>query len=148
MMHTPAFIIECARTWVGTPYVHHGRRKGKSCDCVGLIVGVGGDIGLDLYSRLDYSDHPRAEKLLKETGAVLEEQVDRDPMVQLVAGEVVAMCVGVASYPQHLAIIGEHDGRPTLIHAFNKNEKVVEHGLTNWWRKRIVRVYRYPGVTY
>lgn len=147
-MHDTAFIIERARTWIDTPYVHHGRRKGGACDCVGLIVGVGEDVGLSLYTRLDYSDHPRAEKLLRETGAVLEEQEGRDPKVQLVAGEVVAMCVGVASYPQHLAIIGEHNGRLTLIHAFQKHGRVSEHGLTDWWRNRIVRVYRYPGVTY
>ena len=135
-----------AREWVGTPYEHHGRTKGTTCDCVGLIVGVGAEIGLDsLYRRFDYSDHPKAEMLLRETGAVLQEQPDR---LQPVAGEVVAITVRMVGEPQHLAIIGEFDDRLTLIHAFLKEERVVEHGLTDWWQRRIMRVYRYPGVTY
>lgn len=139
-------VYEKARDWVGTPYAHHGRIKGRTCDCVGLIVGVGEEIGLDgLYPRFDYSDHPKAEMLIRETGAVLEEQVGR---VQPVAGEVVAITVRMVGEPQHLAIVGEDHGRLTLIHAFLKEEKVVEQGLSKWWQARILRVYRYPGVVY
>lgn len=140
-----------ARTWVGTPYRHHGRIKGDRCDCVGLIVGVGEFVGLTLYTRFDYSSHPKAEKLLKETGAVLIESPWRreDGPVQLVAGEVVAMCVGAALEPQHLGIVGMLDnGSQSIIHAFNKEGRVVEHTLSKWWASRIIRVYRYPNVIY
>lgn len=150
-LFTPDQVWQEGRTWVDTPYVHHGRLKGEKCDCVGLIVGVGEYLGLELYRRFDYSPHPKASKLLRETGAVLEEQpwrLEHGP-VQPVAGEVVAMCVGKALEPQHLAIIGRlDDGRQSIIHAFNKEKRVVEHGLSKWWASRIIRVYRYPNVDY
>lgn len=147
---TPDYVVAEARKWLGTPYQHHGRRLGAACDCVGLIVGVGQAMDLNLYDRYDYSDHPTAEKLLTECAAVLDELPWRkdDGPVQLVAGMAVAMVVRAGIRPQHLAIIGEHEGRLTIIHAFNKHKRVVEHTLSPWWRDRIVRVYHYPGVIY
>ncbi|MBL0320066.1 MAG: hypothetical protein IPP74_12385 [Alphaproteobacteria bacterium] len=39
-------IISQARTWLGTPFHHQARLKGKGCDCLGLIVGVADELGL------------------------------------------------------------------------------------------------------
>lgn len=151
-MTTSTDIVAEARAWIGTPYRHHGRGRGRACDCVGLIVGVPEALtGAQLYERFDYSDHPKAEKLLNEVGKALDEQYDRvqpGALPVLKPGEVVALYVNHHKLPQHLAIIGEYQGRLTLIHAFNKNEKVVEHSLTRWWHQRVCRVYRYPDVVY
>ncbi len=38
-MDSHAIIAE-ARSWIGTPYRHQGRRKGVGCDCLGLVLGV------------------------------------------------------------------------------------------------------------
>jgi cell wall-associated NlpC family hydrolase len=45
--------------------------------------------------------------------------------------------------PQHLAI---YTG-DTIIHAYERVGKVVEHGMDAAWRRRIVRVYRVLGVS-
>jgi NlpC/P60 family putative phage cell wall peptidase len=139
-----------ARAWVGTPYKHHGREMGRSCDCVGLIVGVGAALDIpDLYPAFDYSAHPKAEKLLTETARVLDEIQVVQPGARAVLrpGNVVAMVVNANREAQHLGIIGEFEGRLSIIHAFNKHERVVEHTLSKWWHDRIVRVYDYPGTT-
>ena len=39
-------IVTQARTWIGTPFHHQARLKGKGCDCLGLIVGVVDELGL------------------------------------------------------------------------------------------------------
>lgn len=33
-------IVDIARTWIGTPYVHQASLKGVGCDCLGLLRGV------------------------------------------------------------------------------------------------------------
>jgi hypothetical protein len=45
--------------------------------------------------------------------------------------------------PQHLAVF-EGDN---VIHAYESIGRVVEHRLDDKWRKRIVRVYRFKGMT-
>lgn len=32
-------IIDAARDWIGTPYVHQASAKGAGCDCLGLLRG-------------------------------------------------------------------------------------------------------------
>jgi NlpC/P60 family putative phage cell wall peptidase len=33
-------VVDRARRWIGTPYVHQARRRGVGCDCLGLVLGV------------------------------------------------------------------------------------------------------------
>ena len=33
-------VVEAARGWLGTPYVHQASTKGSGADCLGLIRGV------------------------------------------------------------------------------------------------------------
>jgi NlpC/P60 family putative phage cell wall peptidase len=35
-----AQIVQIARSWIGTPYVHQASVKGAGCDCLGLLRGV------------------------------------------------------------------------------------------------------------
>ena len=141
-------VVASARKWLGTPYRHHGCAIQKECDCVGLVVGTGQTAGVKIeYAARDYSQHPKAEKILGECEKRLIVR-ECNPLHDLVPGEVVAMVIRGNIEPQHLGVIGDFEGRLTLIHAFNKRNAVVEHTLTDWWRKRIVRVFRYHGVDY
>ncbi len=49
--------------------------------------------------------------------------------------------------PQHLAILSEHEGRDTLIHALRGAGGVKEHGLVDETRNLIVSWWRYPGLS-
>jgi hypothetical protein len=42
-------VVTEARTWLSTPFVHQGWTKGVACDCIGLIKGVGVELGLFDY---------------------------------------------------------------------------------------------------
>ena len=33
-------IVEAARAWIGTPYLHQGSLQHVGCDCLGLLRGV------------------------------------------------------------------------------------------------------------
>ena len=35
-----ARVVDIARAWIGTPYVHQGSARGAGTDCLGLIRGV------------------------------------------------------------------------------------------------------------
>ncbi|MGL4975880.1 MAG: peptidase P60, partial [Bosea sp. (in: a-proteobacteria)] len=41
---TPDAIIDAARDWIGTPYLHQASLKGVGCDCLGLVRGVWRDV--------------------------------------------------------------------------------------------------------
>jgi hypothetical protein len=43
---TPELIVEAARSWVGTPFMHQQSLKGVGVDCVGVILGVGRELGI------------------------------------------------------------------------------------------------------
>lgn len=73
---TPQQVIVQAQQWLGTPY-HHRQWSRWGCDCVGLLIGLAQELGVDLgdprllpaYSQ---SWHLyRAENLLEETLATL-----------------------------------------------------------------------------
>ena len=37
-------VVEAARGWIGTPYVHQACIRGVGCDCLGLIRGLWRDL--------------------------------------------------------------------------------------------------------
>jgi NlpC/P60 family putative phage cell wall peptidase len=39
-LHDAQGIVQIARAWIGTPYVHQASVKGAGCDCLGLLRGV------------------------------------------------------------------------------------------------------------
>lgn len=140
-------VIEEARIWVGTPFRHQAAVKGAGCDCAGLIRGVG--VALDLLpdfaqrwgSHANYSRLPNPRQMERALRAFL---LPVEPAQMRLAD--VLWLQWREDLPMHLALLSEHQGRPTLIHALSDFGRVVEHGLTAEWRSRIASVWRYPGV--
>jgi NlpC/P60 family putative phage cell wall peptidase len=52
-----AAIVECALSWVGTPYHHRARIKGVGVDCAQLLIGVYAEAGL--IEPFDTGDYPQ-----------------------------------------------------------------------------------------
>jgi len=48
-------LINVVRTWIGAPFLHHGRARSQGVDCLGLLVCVFRDLGIDIGS--DYSNY-------------------------------------------------------------------------------------------
>lgn len=145
-------IVAAARAWVGTPFKHQGRTRGKSVDCWNLIRAVGEELGLLNISRQDfrpfegYKRVPGDGLLKKALDQFLERINDAalpEPPLEPEYGDVVLICRRHKEDPKHCGIVGEHNGRLTLIHAASNYGGVVEHGLSDWWAEHIVGIYRY-----
>ena len=130
-------IIDAARTYLGTRFKHQGRIKGAGIDCVGLVLCVGIDVGLDLPRYLDYSRHPDGKTLQDR----LETHMQRIPEADALPGDV--LLFRGKSQPQHVGIISAPG---YMVHAHLSYRKVVEHRIDSSWQKLIVAAYRYPGV--
>ena len=101
----PDAIIDEARDWIGTPFVHQGTCKGVGADCLGFVYGVAKGLGLVDCALPAYSREPTGDKL--ERG--ISEYLDR--VRDLMVGDV--MVFKFAKYAQH---VGVYTG-DTVIHS-------------------------------
>lgn len=129
-------IVAAARAALGTPFRHQGRLPGTALDCAGLALTSAQAAGIAV---LDQAGYPR-----RAGGAMLEAALDGQPALERVtdapqAGDILLM--RFEGDPQHLAVCAGS----TVIHAWATLRRVVEHDLTDEWRRRIVRVYRVRG---
>lgn len=134
-------IVNTARGWLDVRYRHQGRTKEKGVDCVGLIIGVGAELGLQLIAPDYYAESPSSNLVLRYA----DNQLVPIENKRLALGRVAILWGFDRNEAQHLAIVGEHAGRQTMIHSFSKAGKVLEHSWDAFWMKRLVRVYEFPG---
>ena len=136
---TRQHIIDEARTWLGTPFVHQAATKGVGCDCAGLIYHIGQAIGLDVWLPKGYGRYPNKKMLLDCISAQLEEiAIDA-----VRPGDV--LLLRIRREPQHLAIVTDRG----MIHSkfeLNGRGKIVETTLGERWQKRIIKAFKYPGI--
>jgi NlpC/P60 family putative phage cell wall peptidase len=138
-------IVAQARTWLGTPFHHQARLKGKGCDCLGLIVGVVDELGLKdrngmklaAYDEVTYSKEPDGAYLIQKLTGLLEEV----PIAEARAGDLALF--KVRENPQHLAILSDYEGGLGMIHSFAPSRRVVEHRLDDEWKSKIIKVFRW-----
>ncbi|WP_113155960.1 C40 family peptidase [Nitratireductor sp. OM-1] len=134
-------IVDMARGWLGVRYRHQGRSKERGVDCVGLILGVGAELDLQLIAPQFYAESPSSNLVLRYA----DQQLNPIESRELALGRVAILWGFDRNEAQHLAIVGEHAGRLTMIHSFSKAGKVLEHSWDSFWMKRLVRVYEFPG---
>ena len=142
-MPQPHPIVACARSWVGTRFHHQGRVKRSrshrgGVDCLGLLVGVAGELALALASadERDYSHQPDHARLRRRLAELLKEL----PKAHMAPGDIVLL--NIAGNPQHLGIVSDDAQALGLIHAYAPAKAVVEHRLDGWWEARIEAVFR------
>lgn len=132
-----------AREWLGTPWFHNQSQKGIATDCVGLLAGVGREIGflspdfkLENYSRI-----PRNDFMIQFLDRYLERvesenKSNGEPKI----GDILAFRkMGVNTH------VGIYIGDGVLIHADN-DRGVIESYLRDY-AKMVVVVYRVPAET-
>ncbi len=139
-------IIDAARDWLGTPYVHQASAKGAGCDCLGLVRGIWRELyGAEPEAPPAYTPdwnerHWKAgeeEKLLNaarrnmtaRSGAAFE---PGDVLVFRVCADGPAKHCGVAVAPDR------------FIHAY-AGRAVIESWLSRWWRERLAGAFILPG---
>lgn len=134
-------IITIARSWKGTPYHHQASVKGVGCDCIGLVRGVYRELyGVEPPELINYSadwgDSNGNEEMVMAAYRYLE-PVSLDAMQP---GDVILVRWTKERVAKHCMIL---TGKDRAIHAYNK-APVTEIHLSEWWRRRIVYVFRFP----
>jgi cell wall-associated NlpC family hydrolase len=133
-------VVEESRKWVGTPFLHQGRKRGIGVDCAGVVVGVAAALGLPHEDRLAYSRTP--------DGATLEAILDRH-LVRCGRrlGEGHIALFRFSKHPQHVGIVTRHpSGGWGLVHGYARMGCCEETRLDERWLRRLVRVYRWEAV--
>lgn len=142
-MTTGLQIAAMAREWVGTPYHHQASLKGCGCDCLGLLRGVYREaIGPEPAKAPNYSpgwdEVARDEVMLKTFNRFLRKRaIDRRG-----AGLVLLFRMKPRAAAKHCGIM---TGKTQFIHS-HSGRGVFEIELDEFWSKRIIGVYAFPGV--
>ena len=105
-------MIDEARKWIGTPFVHQGRTKGQACDCLGLVIAVAkaagySDVNFDVTGRYGQTVIP------KNMAAGMSKYMDKLPVEDAKPGDWYWIAYDGRD-PTHLAMLTE---RGTIIHA-------------------------------
>lgn len=142
-MVTRQQIIETAREYIGTAYHKQGRLKKTEdelggIDCCGLLICVAWELGLSDYDLQNYSDQPDGESLLREFNSQCTPVDTPQP------GDI--LIFKIRHFPQHCGIMSQINDYHSVIHAYQSLNAVKEHILHDWWVKRIVAAYKFPGV--
>ncbi len=122
-------LADAAKEWLGVPFHHQGRSR-AGLDCLGLLLVSAKAVGVELEDLKGYARQPDGKTLISEANRQLTPVVDRQE------GDILLM--RFRHHPQHIAIV-TRDG---MIHSHEDSGGVVEHGLDERWRRRIVGVYR------
>lgn len=129
-------VVQEARAWLGTPYVHQGSVRGAGCDCLGLIRGVWRALygaepePVPCYTP-DWDEPQRAEVLWAAAARHLEVAPEAwEP------GQVLLFRMRRDAVAKHMGILSATGEEPAFIHAYT-GHGVVESPLSAPWRRRV-----------
>lgn len=142
-----ASVVAAADAWVGVPWRHQGRSR-EGIDCLGLLIVVARDLGLDQGVDVTAPEF-RNYRRLPPAGLATElaKHLDR-------AGEIAPGRIGLfalpGSAPAHVAIFGDWGddragGACDIIHAYMPHQAVVRHKLDPSWRTALRAIFEYRG---
>ena len=137
-------IVDTARAWLATPYVHQQSVRGAGCDCLGLLRGVwrevlGAEPETPPAYTMDWSEPQGEERLW---AAARRHLIVKDIAAEA-AGDLVLFRMRATGVAKHLGIIADVGKTPTFIHAYS-GHGVVESPLSTPWRRRIVARFEFP----
>ena len=140
-MITRTQIIEAARNYLDVPWLHQGRNI-HGIDCVGLLIMVGRDIGLDMKDVKAYSLYYDPIMLAR---SFRKNNCKKIPKTNAIAGDIVTIRVGNAA--THVGILTMKENVLHLIHAYRSSRTVREEVVYPLLKKRFYFGYVYPGVS-
>lgn len=140
-----AAIIEEARQWIGTPFVHQQQLRGVGCDCIGLVSGVAQAVGLPEADRWrndvrfrGYGREPVTAKLREAVAEYLDPVTGRPQ-----PGDILLFKFN--GLPMHFAILVRM-APDYIVHGFQPMGRVVENSVGDTWRRRFAGAFAYRGV--
>ena len=140
-------VVEVARGWLGTPYIHQASCKGAGCDCLGLLRGVWREtLGAEPESAPAYTadwSEPSGQEALWE--AALRHLTPK-PLTQVASGDILLFRMRDGAVAKHLGLQAETGPVASFIHAYS-GHGVVESALTTPWARRVVARFAFPERT-
>jgi len=103
--------ISAARSFIGTPFRHQGRRPGVGLDCIGVMVCAAWAAGYEVDDIANYSRRPNGQLIPN-----LERQLDSIPIDDAEPGDIVAFWITRCGNPQHIGVLSFINPM-TIIHA-------------------------------
>lgn len=146
-MTTRSQLVDEARTWLNTPFVHQDRTKGMGVDCVNFIAAVAEESGatVDVEFERNYRRHADGLTML----ALLHDYLEPVAAVDAARrGDVLVLCdehLRQPKIPRHLMILTELEPYWKAIHASQLG--VREHRLDLQFKRRIHSVWRIRNIT-
>ena len=131
-------LVDEARSWIGTPFLHQGRSR-FGVDCLGFVAAVLADLGSTTAMRLlpqNYSRNPQSK--------VLDTLQANSREIPLEAGALLLIQFPHSKHPSHAALFTG----ASMIHAYQSVNKVVEHGYRGPWVQRTHSIWALPLVVY
>lgn len=129
-------VVETARSFIGTPFVHQGRLPGVGLDCVGVLLAVADKLSI---SGVDFPGYDRTpDGTLEEKLSASLELANRRCIHCHMPGDV--LCFRIANQPQHVAIRSDRG----LIHSLADSKILQETSYDERWRKRLLSVWVWP----
>jgi cell wall-associated NlpC family hydrolase len=121
----PREVIQVARSYIGTPFAHQGRKPGKTgeLDCVGLIVCDLQSLSYPIQDFRAYGRDADPQELLRQLNMFFV--LKSNKAVQI--ANVLVFWLTHRTIPQHVAFA---TGEGTMIHAYG-GEAVREERIQN-----------------
>ncbi|WP_405405313.1 peptidase [Paracoccus sp. Ld10] len=137
-------VVDAARLWLGTPYVHQASVRGCGADCLGLIRGVwrdlrGAEPEVPPAYTADWAECGSTEVLLSAAMRHLCPVGDADWL----PGQVLLFRMRQGAIAKHLGILSAAGDAPRFVHAYT-GHGVIDSPLTPPWQSRIVARFRFP----
>ncbi|WP_420586788.1 NlpC/P60 family protein [Ruegeria sp.] len=137
-------IVDEARSWLGTPYVHQASARGAGTDCLGLLRGVwralhGAEPEAAPSYSMDWSEPQGEERLW----AAARRHLIGKSFDELAAGDILLFRMRAGRVAKHVGIVSDAGTVPRFIHAYS-GHGVVENTLSDPWRRRVVACFEFP----
>lgn len=145
MIYRQDFVDE-ARRWIGTPFQHQCSLRGVAADCIGLITGVAAACGSPEAEAFRNDREFAGYSTLPDPG--LQRRACRRYLDEIdIANAELAdlLHMEVLFEPMHFAIISRVMPYQ-IIHSWAPVGKVVEHGMDEKWKRRVIAAYRVRGM--
>lgn len=140
-MILPSEVIAQARTWIGVPFRHQGRGR-LGVDCAGFLVELmkaAGELPRDYEEPPNYGRAPARELI-----EVVRRYCGPAARAPRFPGALVLIRWPRDRQPSHVGLCTG----VTLIHCYQREGGVVEHGYRGPWERVTHSLWRLPGVAY
>lgn len=139
----PERIVQSARRWIGTPYMHQASVRGAGCDCLGLVRGIWSEIygnepeAMPAYSP-DWAEAGARESMLEAAQRNFEPCPDGKPL----QGRLLLFRWRADALIKHaaIAVSATH-----MIHAHD-GACVCEVAISPFWRRKLAAVFEFPAL--